>query len=36
VNLSSKNAEIEIKVKMLKAKYTCGGTKYTQNKQLQH
>jgi hypothetical protein len=27
VNLSSKNAEIEIKVKMLKAKYTCGGTK---------
>jgi hypothetical protein len=27
VKLSSKNAEFEIKVKMLKAKYTCGGTK---------
>jgi hypothetical protein len=27
VKLSSSNAEIDIKVKMLKAKYMCGGTK---------
>jgi hypothetical protein len=26
VKLSSDNPEIEIKVRMLKAKYTCGGT----------
>jgi hypothetical protein len=27
MKLSSSNAEIDIKIKMLKAKYTCGGTK---------